>query len=414
MRRALFPCALSLVALTACATLAPREPSPVAPATDPVRLQQFLNSRRGPGVARNSRIGPGDSIAVHVADLDEASREYVVSPEGEILLPFAGETRVAGKSSEEAATVIAQALEDVLLDPAVKVDLVDAARGEATIEGAVERPGKVRLGMKGKTLLDALAMAGGLSADAAGVIRITPGLSAPSGLFAEGIPGGSAESPIEIAASDVLRANGPVRLYLRPGDRIEVVPLQGGAVASAAPRPLAERDLLTRDGPLEVLPEAGAEREDPPDPGELTLRSDLREQVPRVDEGAPRPRETTSGARADSAAIERPEPPRAAPALVYAPPAGLRSGPSRAAGPRPQITVSGRVRSPGNQLLAQSGTVTQAVMRAAPTSGADVTQIEVKRRGGSETWRIRVNLVEVQEGKSPDLLLQEGDTIVVP
>ncbi len=72
---------------------------------DPARLQDFLATRRTAGIAKDPEIHSGDVIRVEVADLAEASREYTVSREGTIRVPYAEEAEVAGMSAKEAAAV---------------------------------------------------------------------------------------------------------------------------------------------------------------------------------------------------------------------------------------------------------------------------------------------------------------------
>jgi hypothetical protein len=106
---------------------------------------------------------------------------------------------------------------------------------------------------------------------------------------------------------------------------------------------------------------------------------------------------------------------------VVAAPASPRSvPPRRAALPRSvasadaRIGVVGRVENEGDQPLAAARTVSGAVARAELAPGADVSRIEVRRGSGDEEWRILVNLIEVQGGRSPDVMLEDGDTIFVP
>ncbi|MGH7805486.1 MAG: polysaccharide biosynthesis/export family protein, partial [Candidatus Binatia bacterium] len=77
---------LLLAASSACARLASREAASEGPATDPARLQEFLASRRDPGVVKDPKIGPGDVIHVDVVGEAEPSREYTVSRKGAIRL----------------------------------------------------------------------------------------------------------------------------------------------------------------------------------------------------------------------------------------------------------------------------------------------------------------------------------------
>ena len=443
--------------LLACACFARREPVPTG------RLQELMAVRRGPEAVEGRRIGPGDVVDARVEGRTEASRAYTVSRKGTIRLPGAAEVTIAEKSDEEAAAEIARALGAV-----AQVRLVEVTGGEATIAGAVEQPGTLRLGSRGRTLLDALAVTGGLTEQASGRIRFTPA---------------SGEEPIEIAADDVLRGGkkGPGGLYLRAGDRIDVLS-SDGEVPTSGPDPVAELGFATADVPgddelrqLEEPSETVIARR-APEPTEPAPVEPPAPMMPREDpaEGERRLREIIE-ARAEAERARRemelerkrseelsmrlaeleanrarptpeptwepmpdptPEPtwepmPEPTPEPTRAPIPTIRPFPTaqpmpmpmrrptrppapRVSSPSSRIAVIGRVRSPGAQRLGEGRTVTRAVLRAGLADGADVTRIEVRRDDGVRSSTILVNLVEVRAGRSPDLLLEAGDTIIVP
>ena len=435
-----------------------------------------MAARRGPEVVEDRRIAPGDVVEVRAESRAEASRAYTVSRKGTIRLPGAGEVKIADQTDDEATAVIGRAI-----GAAVNVRLVEATGGEATIAGAVEQPGTLRLGSRGKTLLDALAVTGGLTAEASGIIRITPASAAAGG------------EPIEIDADDVLRGgeNGPARLYLRAGDRIDVLSSDGEVVATGGPDPIAELGFATADAPdgeeLRELepPSEPVVRERPPvapepvvvarpeptrppeeDSAEVERRqrelAEWRAQAERsrrefelerrrneelsvriaeleADRARPTPQpmpEPTLEPMPEPTLEPLPEPtlwptrePMPMPTRAPMPMPTLRPTrepmrqptreptrppPPRVSNPNSRIAVIGRVRSPGAQRLGEGRTVTRAVARAGLAEGADVTRIEVRRDDGVRSSTIVVNLLEVRAGRSPDLLLEAGDTIIVP
>jgi protein involved in polysaccharide export with SLBB domain len=67
-------------------------------------------------------IGATDVVDVFVLKMPELSREYRVSADGVIELPFIGQIKAEDKTSQELAAVIAKSLKgDYLVDPQVSV-----------------------------------------------------------------------------------------------------------------------------------------------------------------------------------------------------------------------------------------------------------------------------------------------------
>lgn len=113
-------------------------------------------------------IGPNDLIAVSVYEAAELTRTIRVESDGSIRLPLLkNPLNAEGLFPKDLETSIAEALktEEILVDPIVKVTIVEYYSRPISIAGAVRRP--VTFQAVGKvTLLDALARAEGLAPDA--------------------------------------------------------------------------------------------------------------------------------------------------------------------------------------------------------------------------------------------------------
>src|SRR5207249_785681 len=67
-------------------------------------------------------IGPTDIVEVYILKMPELSREYRVSADGTIQMPFLGQIKAEKKTSHELAETIAKGLQgDYLVDPQVSV-----------------------------------------------------------------------------------------------------------------------------------------------------------------------------------------------------------------------------------------------------------------------------------------------------
>lgn len=119
------------------------------------------------------RVGPEDRVRVDVFGVDDLSREYRVNGAGRILMPLVGEVPVAGLTLAEAEDAIATAYsKDYLRDPQVSIEVVEYRSQQFTVIGAVAQP-KVYNVSRQITLVEALAMAGGISAEAGSQVYLT-------------------------------------------------------------------------------------------------------------------------------------------------------------------------------------------------------------------------------------------------
>jgi len=121
------------------------------------------------------KLGAGDLIAVSVYDAPELTRTVRVEPDGAIHLPLLMEgVQAAGLMPRELEAAVAGALksEEILVDPVVKITVVEYHSRPISVMGAVRKP--VTFQADGSlTLLDALARAEGLTEDAGTEILVS-------------------------------------------------------------------------------------------------------------------------------------------------------------------------------------------------------------------------------------------------
>ena len=161
-RSLLFSLALSaLVTPAARAQNKPNAPALPAPASASALLAApvVTTGLRGEQFV----LGPDDVIAVTVANHPEMSADALpISPSGRVALPVVGPLRVAGKTLAQAQNAILAAYKTQLRAPKVSVTLTRARPRQATVLGAVARPGAVDL-QPGWRVSEVLAAAGGLA-----------------------------------------------------------------------------------------------------------------------------------------------------------------------------------------------------------------------------------------------------------
>ena len=135
-----------------------RSPSTDAPGTLPVMPPMLPN-------AETVTLAPGDSITISVFGRPELTSTVYVSDGGMIDVPLAGSIPVVGLSPSSAADRVATAYREgeYLIDPQVNIVLAGLRSQQISILGEVQRPGRFPIDTR-TTILDALAQAGGLTA----------------------------------------------------------------------------------------------------------------------------------------------------------------------------------------------------------------------------------------------------------
>lgn len=119
------------------------------------------------------RVGPEDQIQVDFFGVPDLSREYRVDGRGEIVMPLVGSVPVSGLTLDEVERVVAQRFgESYLRSPQVSAQITEFRSQQFTIVGAVQNP-RVYSVSRQTTLIEALAMAGGMTDRAGDIIYLT-------------------------------------------------------------------------------------------------------------------------------------------------------------------------------------------------------------------------------------------------
>lgn len=119
------------------------------------------------------RLGAGDEVRVMVFGVDELSGEYRIDANGRISLPLVGQLDISGYTLGEAEDVLERQYgERYLRDPQITVSVTEFRSQQFTAVGAVGQPRVYNVDRK-VTLIEALAMAGGLGQNAGGYVYLT-------------------------------------------------------------------------------------------------------------------------------------------------------------------------------------------------------------------------------------------------
>ena len=127
-------------------------------------LMNSLSSKRDP--YRDYKIGPEDLLEISVFEVEKLNKTVRVSSQGNISLPLLGVLRVKGLTANQLEKELRELLaEKYLQDPQVSVFIKEYRSQRISVMGAVKEP-KVFEVTGQKTILDMLAMAGGVRDDA--------------------------------------------------------------------------------------------------------------------------------------------------------------------------------------------------------------------------------------------------------
>ena len=122
-------------------------------------------------------FAPGDLVEISFVDVANFDRTQRVSAAGEISLPIIAEVVLAGMTIAEARKEITSRYKNILTNPQVTVAIIEYDRPvpqpQVVVSGQVRRPGAIVLDRPYR-MVEAVAMAGGLTSSAAGdgIVRL--------------------------------------------------------------------------------------------------------------------------------------------------------------------------------------------------------------------------------------------------
>ena len=173
---------LAALLLTQCSSVP--EPRVIAanaqkPSTTASEINSVLASMAAQSTAQTAsyQIGPEDLLQITIFNIPEAESRVTprtvsvrVNQHAKINLPLLGEVDVKGKTVADLEKTLRERYEKYIVDPQVGVQ-VSEFRQRASVIGAVQKPGMVEL-TGPKTLIDVLALAGGLTDRASNQVQV--------------------------------------------------------------------------------------------------------------------------------------------------------------------------------------------------------------------------------------------------
>ena len=230
----------------------PRGAIPGSQRADEINKGLSAASQQSTGVSKDYRLGPDDLLQITIYNIPEQEARITprtttlrVSQDGMIALPLIGQMELRGKTTSELERELNQRYAKYIRNPQVGV-LVQEFRQRVSVMGAVQKPGVFEL-TGPRTLVDALAQAGGVTERAGNQVHI----------YREDAKGGRQSIVIDLmmlanSGGRIMDQNvpGSVNMLLQPGDVINV-PQSGmffvdGAVGRRGSYPLGRTYTLTQ------------------------------------------------------------------------------------------------------------------------------------------------------------------------
>jgi polysaccharide export outer membrane protein len=109
------------------------------------------------------RLASGDKLRIEVYKDAQLSQSLQIRPDGKITLPLVGDVPAAGRTSVELRDAIAKSLQEYMTDPTVTVIVTETTPQVIFVTGEVNKPGSYSLMNGQMSIIQAIAMAGGLT-----------------------------------------------------------------------------------------------------------------------------------------------------------------------------------------------------------------------------------------------------------
>ena len=210
---------LSILIVAGCMSNIPRSKSPQVSQSQPqiaqsITANEFLPvNSRGTG---NYQLGGGDLLSVKVLGASELDRKFRLSTDGTVSYPLIGDLQLGGLSLMQAERLIAQKLSlNYLQNPQVSIFIEEYSSNQVSVTGEVSKPNVYNL-TQPRTVVEILALAGGLTAKAGEMVRIQTRQLNPS-------TGETSNLVFVVNINELLSGQSDLsKLYLASGDALYV------------------------------------------------------------------------------------------------------------------------------------------------------------------------------------------------
>jgi protein involved in polysaccharide export with SLBB domain len=134
----------------------------------PIPAMNELWRRRANMPKDDYPMGPGDELTISVPEIDELQNQHArISQDGTVSLPLIGTIQVGGLDENQARALFSQRLAKYMKQPRLEMYVERYRSRGVAVSGAVQKPGVYDLANLNDSLNDMIAMAGGVTQNAA-------------------------------------------------------------------------------------------------------------------------------------------------------------------------------------------------------------------------------------------------------
>jgi polysaccharide export outer membrane protein len=263
----------------------PPNNGPISPPTAEInRMLASAAMNENAPLLEDYRIGPEDTVQITLFNLSGVDGGVTprdislrLSQQGIIKLPLLGELKVAGLTTSGLEDLLRRRYEKYIYDPEVSVQVREFRSQRVYLLGSIARAGAIEL-TGPKTLIDVLAMVGGVSQGAGNQVHIYR--QTPEGRTSYVIDLHALASSIGLINAKTVGAE-VLNMLVQSGDIINV-PEAGtffvdGAVGRPGPFPLGRRYTLTQ-----AIALAGGTNQDLADYSNITIYRTINNEVKKI------------------------------------------------------------------------------------------------------------------------------------
>ena len=184
-------------------------------------------------------LGANDLISIHATDADEINDKPIrIDEDGYIRLPMVGRIKASGLTLDQLQTVISDRLRTYIKDPQAAVSVVESHSERVSVLGSVKSPGLHELEGH-RTLVEVLALAGGLADDAGSTVKIARRIERGRIPLPSATDDSTGQfSVAEVNLKDLISAKNPAQnVQIEPDDVVSVPRAKMVYVIGTVPHP---------------------------------------------------------------------------------------------------------------------------------------------------------------------------------
>ncbi len=108
-------------------------------------------------------VGPGDQVRLDFLRHEELNKQYRVRPDGTLYCHLVGPVAASGMTQEELRDLLAERYGEYLVNPSLYLEVEYSPSRKVAVQGYVDKPSVISLTDPQTTVLDVIALAGGVS-----------------------------------------------------------------------------------------------------------------------------------------------------------------------------------------------------------------------------------------------------------